>query len=509
MSKPMYGLNRALSSRTVEPPVPMARAWADSFPSALSPMACWTGSSSSTSLPLLNLAQGVPGHPPHPNLIKAMTEASQENVMETHGYGPVFGDPLLRKELVNDINLKYKGSVKETEVAITSGCNLAAGVTFQALAGPGEAVVLPTPWYFNHEMTLTSLSISVLPLETISPQFTPNPAAFVELLKRHNTTEAAAASPSSLPRIKALVLVTPNNPTGSIYSKDLIWDFATICAEWKVALVVDETYRDFMLDEEKTSDVPSADSQRPLAKPHDLFDRSAHLGFEWQNSIISLHSFSKSYAIPGHRLGAIIAHSALLISKEEDSHGKKHTRFGSFAKSLDNLQICPPRTDTQKAVARSITDPEQQKWRLSVANDLLKRRLKFMASLDEKISWDVVTKQLNIGEDSLLSIGLKLDDKAISPSDVGWKGLSSGGYYAYVGHPFADTPSELVARGLAALVGVLVLPGSFFRPVAEAHLDRDLRISIANVEARKLDTLAARLLLFHALWVEKGIGWGI
>lgn len=150
MGGPTYGLNSALSDRTPEPPVPLAKAWASSYPSSSSPLRISDGSSSSsTRLPLLNLAQGIPGHPPHPLLTKAMLEASQENIMETHGYGPVFGDSSLREELAKDINRIYNGSIRDSEVAITSGCNLAAGVTFHALASPGEAVVLPTPWYFK------------------------------------------------------------------------------------------------------------------------------------------------------------------------------------------------------------------------------------------------------------------------------------------------------------------------------------------------------------------------
>jgi hypothetical protein len=176
---------------------------------------------------------------------------------------------------------------------------------------------------------------------------------------------------------------------------------------------------------------------------------------------------------------------------------------------LDNLQICPPRTDTQRAVAKGIKDEEQREWRLSVANDLLKRRIKFFASLQDKVSWKEVASQLKIEEGILQGLNIDVSRDAISPSDVGWKGLSSGAYYAYVEHPFADTPSEVVARGLAALVGVLVLPGSFFRPVKDAPLDRDLRISIANVESSKLDSLAPRLLLLHALWSVKGVGWGL
>jgi aspartate/methionine/tyrosine aminotransferase len=83
-------------------------------------------------------------------------------------------------------------------------------------------------------------------LETIPPAFVPSSDAFVELLKKHNTSpptgaSAAASSSSSLPLIKAIVLVSPNNPTGSIYTKELIWKFTSICSDWKVALIIDET----------------------------------------------------------------------------------------------------------------------------------------------------------------------------------------------------------------------------------------------------------------------------
>lgn len=157
VTPPSYGLNEALAVRTVEPPVPMARAWAESYPSTSSPLRIETSSFSSSSSasssnvrpPLLNLAQGVPGHPPHPKLLDSMTKEREVNIMESHGYGPVFGDASLRKQLAKDLTNRYLGLVKDAEVAITSGGNLAAGVIFHALASPGEAIVLPTPWYFK------------------------------------------------------------------------------------------------------------------------------------------------------------------------------------------------------------------------------------------------------------------------------------------------------------------------------------------------------------------------
>lgn len=152
---PQYGLNTALSERTAEPPVPQAKAWANTYPSINSPLLiknCRSeeaSSSRSATLPLINLSQGVPNQLPHENLRKALAEECEKDLMTSHGYGPVFGDSSLRKALADDLNRRYKGDIKSEEVAITSGANLAAAVTFHALAAPGDAVVLPTPWYFK------------------------------------------------------------------------------------------------------------------------------------------------------------------------------------------------------------------------------------------------------------------------------------------------------------------------------------------------------------------------
>lgn len=505
-TSPAYGLNEQLSIHTPEPPVPMAKAWAANYPSPSSPF--YLKGTSQPLQPLLNLAQGVPGHPPQKRLLECMDEERDAKPMETHGYGGVFGDEQLRTALAADIVKRYGGHVSSNEVAITAGANLAAAVTFHSLASPGEAIVLVTPWYFNHQMTLASLGINVIPLSTKAPSFRPEPEALKELLEKHNGT------PESKSRIKAVVLVTPNNPTGSIYPASLLRSFADICRTNKIALILDETYRDFLLEGDGDAESIASDSskRRPLARAHDLFESNGKE--DWRDCVISIHSFSKSYAIPGHRLGAIIAHPSLLISEENDKDGVKRTRFGSFAKSLDNMQICPARTDTQRAVARCIQDEEHQAWRLDIANDLAQRRKKFFSSLETAISFEDVKRQLKIdGQAELVASLASLKDissnKSVSPKDLGWEGLSAGAYYAYVRHPFESTSSELVAQSLAALVGVVVLPGSFFRPQEEGQNDRDLRFSIANVESAKLETLAARLILFTYLCKIHGPGWGL
>lgn len=125
-----------------------------------------------------------------------------------------------------------------------------------ALARPGDEIILPSPMYFNHFMSIEQLGITLVPLRCQPPSFLPSVEDCADLVT---------------PRTKALVLVSPNNPTGAIYPPDLIRQFAKLAEEKKVALVLDETYRDFLEEQ-----------------PHHLFSDT-----HWRKYLIHLFSFSK------------------------------------------------------------------------------------------------------------------------------------------------------------------------------------------------------------------------
>ncbi len=125
-----------------------------------------------------------------------------------------------------------------------------------ALAEPGDQVILATPWYFNQQMSLEQLGLELVPLPCPAPAFLPSPADCARLIT---------------PRTKAIVLVSPNNPTGAIYPPDLLREFSALAVDRRIAFVLDETYRDFV-------DWP----------PHDLFTETP-----WQDYLVHLFSFSK------------------------------------------------------------------------------------------------------------------------------------------------------------------------------------------------------------------------
>ena len=268
-------LNPAFAA-TEPPPVMEARRWIEGvvFPA---------------DRPLINISQAAPVDSPPLGLRQALADAAL-NDPQAHLYGPVLGLPALREEIARQWSATYGGAISPAQVAITQGCNQAFCTIMATLAGPGDEVILPTPWYFNHKMWLDMSSVKTVALDA-GPTLIPS-------------AEAAAALVTD--RTRAIVLVSPNNPGGVEYPAETLAAFRDLCRGKGLALIVDETYRDF-------------DSR--TGAPHDLFTDP-----DWADTLIQLYSFSKAYRLTGHRVGAVVASTARLAEVE---------------KFLDTVAICP------------------------------------------------------------------------------------------------------------------------------------------------------------------------
>jgi aspartate/methionine/tyrosine aminotransferase len=261
---------------TEPPPVMEARRWLQ-------------GVTHPADRPLINVSQAAPVESPPLGLRQALAEAAL-NDPNAHLYGPVLGLPALREEIATRWSAAYGGRIAGHEVAITQGCNQAFTAVMATLAGAGDEVILPTPWYFNHKMWLDMTGVTAVPLDS-GPTLIP---------------DAEAAAALITPRTRALVLVSPNNPGGVEYPAATLAAFRDLARAQGLALILDETYRDF-------------DSR--TGPPHDLFADP-----DWAGTLIQLYSFSKAYRLTGHRVGAITASEARLAEVE---------------KFLDTVAICP------------------------------------------------------------------------------------------------------------------------------------------------------------------------
>ncbi|KAF8982754.1 pyridoxal phosphate-dependent transferase [Cyathus striatus] len=418
-----YHLSRNVLS-TITPPIPTAYHWATTYSPTLT-------------RPLLDMSQGVPRVPPPISLQSALGKAASSP--QSFGYVRWDGEPALRAALVEEMKSVYGRNgqgvdVNADDVALTAGCNLAFVASVMCVAQAGDEVILPVPWYFNHEMTLNLLGITPIPLPTL-PQdgFSPSVEKCKELIT---------------PRTRAIVLVTPNNPTGAIYPPSLLASFHALAQSHNLPLIIDETYRDFL---DPTS-----------GAPHTLFVPSSASESSWRSTLIHLFSFSKAYALPGHRLGAIISSPALLQE---------------CRKVLDTLQICAPRP-IQLALAPLL--PSLRGFVNETAESVRARHVIFRENLPKK-----------------------------------WKIGAQGGYFAFVRHPFPRVRGEVVSKRLAQERGVVSLPGEFFRPAAAQVADgeggvdagqgwkqdstpvseehRWIRFSVANVDDESVRRVCERL----------------
>jgi aspartate/methionine/tyrosine aminotransferase len=311
----------ATVAATDAPPIPAARAWA----------ARYGGSAG----PAIDMTQAVPGYPPPPALLERLAEAAGSRAAS--GYGPLLGEPALREALAADIAATYGAAVGPGDVAITAGCNLAFAMTMATVAAPGDAVMLPAPWYFNHRMALSLRGVSAVPLPCLAEDgFIPDPDRAAALLH---------------PGVRAIVLVSPNNPTGAVYPPAVIARFAALARNRGLWLVVDETYRDFL-----PGDAP----------PHALFDDAS-----WREHVIHLYSFSKAYCVPGHRVGAVAAGERFM---------------GEFAKAVDTLQICAPR-HAQAALSWAVEG--LRAWRIGNRAIMAGRAEAFRRALTAAPDWRI------------------------------------------------------------------------------------------------------------------------
>ena len=353
--------------------------------------------------PLVDLSQAAPGYPPAP----ALTDHLREIVgnPQTSRYADIEGIPPLRAGLARDINRRYGGTVKPEHILITAGCNQAYCLVANALAKAGDEIILTSPYYFNYRMWLDMTGVK----SVLLPHAKDNPAS----------PDLAAAEKLIGPKTKALVLISPNNPTGAIYPPEQIRAAFELCRRKKIAFILDETYRDFM---------PATPA------PHDLFRDP-----DWSDTLIHLYSFSKSFSLPGYRVGALVAGPKLIAE---------------IAKAMDCVAICAPRIG-QLAATYGLEHLDT--WRAGIT-----------AMIGER----------------LLAV-----QSAFSRNDLGYELISAGGFFAYLKHPHRGRTAMEVAKRLAQSQNLLILPGTMFGPDQEDYL----RVAFANVEAKWMPEVAERL----------------
>ncbi len=221
----------------------------------------------------VNLAQGFPDFPAPEALKEAACRAIRVDVNQ---YAVTWGSPAMRSALESWYRRRYGVEIDpDREVTVTCGATEAMAAVFLALLNPADEVIIPEPFYENYgpDAILAAATPRFLPLDP--PGYRLDPAAL-----------AAAVTP----RTRAIVLNSPNNPTGRVFTHDEMEGVARICRERDLIAITDEIYECLVYTGE----------HRPLVTWPGMRDRT-----------VTISGISKTFSVTGWRVGTIVAPSEL------------------------------------------------------------------------------------------------------------------------------------------------------------------------------------------------------
>jgi aspartate/methionine/tyrosine aminotransferase len=233
----------------------------------------------------LSLSQGVVGYGPP---IAALAGLAAGAGGAEHWYGPVAGEPELLDAFAhklardNGIDARAHGYC----ALVTAGSNMGFLNALLAITDPGDEILLPLPYYFNHEMAVRMVDCVPVAVPT-RPDFQLDPERIRSVIG---------------PRTRAVVTVSPNNPTGAVYSPDSLRAVNRQCRSAGIYHLSDEAYEYFSFGSTKVWS-PAADA-----------GASEHT--------IALYSMSKTYGMAGWRVGFTLAPGHLLpaLLKVQDTN---------------------------------------------------------------------------------------------------------------------------------------------------------------------------------------------
>ncbi len=226
-----------------------------------------TGHTCPTDRPLVDLCQAVPSYPPPPELIGYLKQALDDPI--TFKYSPDEGLPEVRREVCDWYQRHYQNKPAPEQLCLTIGASQAFWLAMVCICKPGDEVIIQLPAYFDHLMGIEALGI-----KPVYAPFDPETGGRPDLEKISRLISS---------RTRAILLVTPSNPTGSVIPEELIAQLFELAKTHNIALILDETYNAFV---GKT--------------PHQLFSRP-----DWGEHFIHMASFGKTFDLTGLRCGAL------------------------------------------------------------------------------------------------------------------------------------------------------------------------------------------------------------
>ena len=281
---------------------------------------------------VISLGQSVPFFGPPPEMIEAVRDALDSFGPRLHTYGPDAGIPELREALARKLT-DFNGVEvdPDRQLLVTPGSNQAFMVTMMTILDPGDEVAIASPYYFNHHMAIELCRGVVREIP----------------LSEENGFQMTLEDVESVltPHTKAVVIISPNNPTGTVYDPEEVVAIARSLTERGIYVITDDAYEVFCYDGTRHVS-PSA-----VVESSEL--------------LITLGSLSKTLGMTGWRIGYIAA---------------DHGLIRQALKVQDAMAICAPIVAQVAAVAALEQMPEYPQ---SMIGEINERRDLLQSVVDE------------------------------------------------------------------------------------------------------------------------------
>ncbi len=255
---------------------------------------------------ILHLEVGQPNFPTPQHIIQAACEASTDGEGRYTRYTPNMGYWSLREAIVQKLKRENGIDTKAANILVTPGATYGIAISLSVLLNRGDEVLMPDPGYVNFSMVVPQYGGVVVRYPTSEPQeFIPDIDAIAERIT---------------PRTKVIVVNSPSNPTGALCTEEFVRDLVDIASAHNVYILSDETYEHIIFEGKHVS--PGR--------------------FDGDGRVVSLYSFSKSYAMTGWRVGYVVASDTIAKVLE-----KQQEFYASCAPSI-----------SQKAAEAALKNPD-------------------------------------------------------------------------------------------------------------------------------------------------------
>jgi len=217
-------------------------------------------------------------------------------------YGPSDGLPELKDAMCHYFSY-YNIALKPENIVVTSGGSEAIFFTFNVIADPGDEIIIPEPFYTNYNGYASLSKVRIVPVETIAE-------------KGFHLPEISEIEKKITPRTKGILINSPNNPTGTVFTKDEISQLGELAKKNNLFLLADEVYKEFTYDGQKHFSILELSG---------LEDR-----------VIVVDSISKRYSACGARIGAVIS---------------RNREITQSVLKFAQARLCPPTLEQIGAIA--------------------------------------------------------------------------------------------------------------------------------------------------------------